>query len=436
MRCLLLLGALCGFVEPVGDAGTVEVLKTTLVALPALATSPRPRLRATQEVEGKLRLGDWRFPVLPGDPPRISTEPLGKPKLRLRDGKRFEFRLDSGDEARDVQLLFEKHAGKWWYGNANCRRLAVPGGELFLVDVNLDGEFVVGEDAWSTRAGGPLLPLTPSLRPGADELHIERLERSGEELEVRVVPFDGPAPQRAALEHLNRLRTAEGLPAVRLNQELSTGCTAHAEYLQRNAWDGRTDASDEAPQLGATRAGRSAAKHADSFLLAPRAAVDALWNTPNGRWDLADPNLLEVGLSGLPGSLSVINYRARGTHGESTSGTWRRFLPSPADGAQDQPVTTSGEAQGSAGPPILLRLALGSRDLEAYSVKLYKVSGNSRQKVGCRALPREGAAEGQRGCQPTRVLAPESNYVAVHTMVIDGEPVVVEARFRTRARDE
>ena len=116
MCSLLLIGALFGLAVPDWETRAPELLQTTLVAQPTLATSPRPRLRAAQEVGGKLSLGNWRFPIGPGDPPRVSTDPLGKPELRLRDGKRIEFRLGSGEEQREVQVLFEKRADRWLYG--------------------------------------------------------------------------------------------------------------------------------------------------------------------------------------------------------------------------------------------------------------------------------------------------------------------------------
>ena len=75
-----------------------------------------------------------------------------------------------------------------------------------------------------------------------------------------------PMPPSEALEALQRVnteRTSNGLPAVSLSSEWSSGCHAHNHYLQLNGWGPGLTAHDEDPSKpGYSAAGANAGVHA------------------------------------------------------------------------------------------------------------------------------------------------------------------------------
>lgn len=432
---LLLAGALATL-PATPPQETPQTRHSEIKAQPRLPASARRTLSGRRPLASGLRLGGFEFAVQPGHPPRVATEPDGPPRLRLKHGARHVFQLPGDPEPRAVELLFEEHDGNWFYGSASSRRFDLGPLALNLVDIDLDGLYTLQEDAWSLEPGGPLQRISADLLLGSTHYSIVGLEPSGEQLEFLSTPLEGQPIQLAFLARLNGLRAGEGLPALRLNAELSTGCTKHAAYLWANREIPDLDTSEQDARLpGASRAGRSAAKHATRLPLPSLEALEFYWESAEGRWALTDPTLVEIGISESAGTLTVIDVGSRPTHLEALSRAWRDTLPVPAPGSSGQPIgapAATGRSIRRQGPVFFLRRGTHQGELESYQFELFKVTSSSRARVSSHELPASGQWPLRLGGRAKSPLAPDARYVAVHRLVIDGEERIIEAGFRTR----
>ncbi|MFT7485137.1 MAG: hypothetical protein ACI9F9_000984 [Candidatus Paceibacteria bacterium] len=430
----LLLFAL--FVAPVQEETPSQVITSTILPLPQLATSAWNDLTPTRSLELSLVLADHDFLVQQGDPPRVATRYMGKSRQHLRHAARARFQWPDGEEWSGLELLFEHHGEDWNYGNAETRRFDLGPVTIYLIDVDLDGKYTLQEDAWSLAPGGPVQRLAPDLILGADVFHVSRLERDGTELQATRSRINGSPTQLEFLHALNLLRAEQGLPAVQVDGELSVGCTAHGNYLWLNRDQLDLDLNEEDSRLpGESRAGRSTARRSLNFRGPALQALQSMWDSPTGRWALTDPLLIEIGLSSCEQPVTVLDLQSRSTHTKTMSRRWRRFLPSPAAGSHNQSVHSEVQVNGRTqlyGPPILLRMDLQRGDLESYKLELFRLTGNSRSPLKTLPLESEHREQGLLGGIPKRALSRGTSYLAVHQLLVDGEELRVEAQFRTQ----
>lgn len=424
---------------PQDEAAAPRTFALRPVRLERLPTSPRRTLRPSQPLADGLEVAGARFAASVEDGvARIASRPGGDPTRRVRNGTVLALGPGAPNDDPEVELLFERRLGAWLWGAANARRFELGDLELCLVDVDADGAFDLLHDGWSLGVGGPLMPLAEVLLLDDRELRIQRLAQDGSELVAVENPLAGSPVQRAALARLNRLRLGEGLAAVRIETGLSEGCSLHADYLARRAWDGTGDGRDQdAGAADATRAGLAAARKSEVLALAPAAAIDELWRGLDGRLLLSDPDLATVGISASEGQVAVIDVRSRPTRREGAAVTYRDIRLSPADGSFGRPArhavngdATPVEKAAQAGPPLLLLLARGSSGLDGYELELFTDSGN-RRRVPTIPLPRSADRPGLLGGLPKRPLEPGRAYLAVHRLTVDGEVRVFEVRFTT-----
>jgi hypothetical protein len=106
-----------------------------------------------------------------------------------------------------------------------------------------------------------------------------------------------------ALDKVNTYRKLAGLPAVKLDADLSRACTSHAQYLLRNldvAEQGKINVHDEDPKLpGFSEAGRKAARQsviAQGEGGMPLEGIDLWAASYYHRVSLLDPSLTRIGV--------------------------------------------------------------------------------------------------------------------------------------------
>jgi uncharacterized protein YkwD len=141
---------------------------------------------------------------------------------------------------------------------------------------------------------------------------------------------------KKALAKVNGYRTAAGLAAVELDDELTSGCRAHARYLATNLDQPATrglGAHDEDPKLpGYTEAGQAAGKASDIAIgdYDPLNGIDAWMATLYHRVPMLEPNLKTIGFGCARGRrmgwIAVLNVgtgRARGPRPRAV------FYPAP-----------------------------------------------------------------------------------------------------------
>ncbi|MFO0863583.1 MAG: CAP domain-containing protein [Gemmataceae bacterium] len=148
---------------------------------------------------------------------------------------------------------------------------------------------------------------------------------------------------KTVVDRINEYRRKANVPEATLDDALSKGCQAHAEYLARNG-DQRDksgfDVNDESPKLpGFSELGQNAARRTDIFLSAPRPTVqiDDLMGTISRRAYLLDPALRRVGVGAAqePGRGWVTVLDVHSGRGEAGATLFSLY---PAPGQQDVPL--------------------------------------------------------------------------------------------------
>jgi len=435
----LLLLPLLGGSPPPNPTGTFD---STQVTLPSLPTSQVIGLDARRGVEEGLVIEGRRFAFeIDEDRLRVAAEPGAEPTERVRHGGTVELRWVEGGEPARREVRFERDdEGRWSWGPATARRFDLSGTPFYVIDVDLDGRYGDrGRDGWCTTLGAPLLPLGDHLNLRSRRLVLEDLAPDGSRLEARIVPLPGTSAQREALERLNLHRLGQGLPALELEPELSVGCSAHAEYLVANDWDGRTDPHDQAPRTpGATLEGRIAARVSWIRPLPLADAVEALCGSYPEAIALADPTLARIGLSDRDASPAVIDFSSRGTHRSDPTIRWRTTRLSPCDGSiyfplrfpPDSPTEPLPGAR-RMGPPLLLFLADPKAEIADYRADLFLLGSPKATRLETIAIE-DDDHPGILGALPKRPLKQNAAYRVVHHFVIDGAERKVSAVFRTK----
>jgi len=174
------------------------------------------------------------------------------------------------------------------------------------------------------------------------------------------------AAAAAALERLNHYRNQANTPPVQLDEQLSLGCQAHANYLQLNAIDLHDvglDAHNESPMLLAySTMGEAAGKSSIIYQgVTPAEAVNNWMATFYHRLGLLDINLLAVGFGSAGGYqvMDVVHGRAQG---DAIKGGVALF---PSAGMRDAPASYRQEiphpiaGDNSLGVPITVEFSGG-----------------------------------------------------------------------------
>jgi uncharacterized protein YkwD len=152
-------------------------------------------------------------------------------------------------------------------------------------------------------------------------------------------PTDREALARAVLAQVNGYRKRAGVAPVVLDEGLSRGCQAHAEYLVRNAADPSTEGvggHEEDPKLpGHSAAGRKAGLAADIAMdIEPLRAVPEWMATLFHRVPILDPDLRRIGFGAAEGERPHWRVVVDVNSGHGSD----RPVRYPADGQKDVPL--------------------------------------------------------------------------------------------------
>jgi uncharacterized protein YkwD len=257
-------------------------------------------------------------------------------------------------------------------------------------------------------------------------------------------PFPGKRPQ-AALGRFNELRKAAGLPPITLDESLTRGCQAHAEYLGRNLAAGKDrPLNTEDPSLpGYTKEGKEAAERAAIRLNSPdtpEAGVDWLFTSILNRNLALNPTMKAIGIGVSPqgrGHVWVINMpplRKRGDGGP---------IAYPGNGQTGVPVyfgrelseVQPGAPRGAqAGFPVTLSFFPLTKLTEVQAT-LRDREGNEVEHLTStpeKKLPGTGAYA-QVVLVPKKPLAYGAAYTAEVSLLADGKPVTRKWTFTAEA---
>lgn len=263
-----------------------------------------------------------------------------------------------------------------------------------------------------------------------------------------LAPLAGSKSQVAATVAINRLRTSQGLPPVRLDDALSAGCTAHAKYLALNGWTGRTNPhSQNLGPKGASPEGAASAARSIVGGGAPDAAIEGFWRTYYHRICLMSPLLRRIGLNAEPPDLSVVDVAGgygdqvgipgAGKAGEADPAdkAWEFPILVPADGSVGLPLQAVAEMPadpvtnfGQRGIPLMAFFPPGAT-VTAFEGVLEDAGRGVRLPV-LKADP--GDVPFVRGAVPEKPLHGKTWYRATFTWTVDGKPGKRAIRFRTQ----
>ena len=400
-----------------------------------LAEPPHSQLAAGHPVhalEKELSIGGATFAVArEGGRLRVAPEPGLAASAEITPGKPVRFSWTEGDAKRGVLLTFardEAAAWSWWASEAVKFRIA--GEDFRLYDGDGDGLYGdAAKDEWSTGDTDQAMPLARRIPLGASLVSIRSIDPDGGRIVAETSALPGTPSQVAAVVLVNRLRASNGLPPVLLDGDLSAACTAHANYLAGNAWDGHSNphAQDLGPK-GASPAGAAAAVRSVIQDDPPDVALRDCWRTFYHRVGLMGPALDRIGVNAEPPLLTVVDV-ARG-YGEGVKVTgvgvireltgedwpWTDPVFVPADGSAGLPVAASPEMPKGPVPD------LGSRGTPLMAL----FRGTSRVtgfKGTLEELRKDGAA-------PVPVLLADSSLYAFAFGIVPAAPLRPRASYR------
>ncbi|MFT4513834.1 MAG: hypothetical protein ACI89X_000902 [Planctomycetota bacterium] len=443
MRKLALACLLLSLALPAQETAAARD-STLLITTPGILTdAPRTQLKGRPahwplRAEDGFELGDSHFRVrIGGSSLAIAMLAGSAPHKTVRSGKSYALRYRvGGGQQRTMNVGFvREHDKTWSWYCADVRVVTLGKQKIRLVDANADGRFSMLKDGYLVPGARTVCPLAESMVIGASEVHILTLADNGEHLRVAELALPGSRSQLEGLQTINRLRASNGLPGVTLAEDLSVGCTAHAQYLVVNNWDGATSPhTEEARSTGFSKQGAEAAMRSLIMKESHVAAVPSYWRTWFHRRHIMDPVLARVGINAEPEEISVIDVLAKDL--ERIAWSWPVCVP--ADGAIDIPVAALREMPsepvkelGSRGFPImaLYRRSPGD-DIEFEGTLVSMIKGRARKVrtlVGDRGkFPR------LYGIVPEKPLRPATDYVATLEWRAGAEVTRRVIRFRTR----
>ncbi|MCE9584308.1 MAG: CAP domain-containing protein [Planctomycetes bacterium] len=249
------------------------------------------------------------------------------------------------------------------------------------------------------------------------------------------------------LEKVNAYRKLAGQPAVKMDEELSKGCRAHAEYLKTNEGQPSTQGlgahKEDAKLPGYTIEGEKAGGSADISFEDPVPSIDGLMATLFHRVPLLDPGLEKIGFGAIHGDKGwyvVVDVMSGRKGGGKATGKGPQPVLYPRDKQKDVPHEFSGELpnpipddkDGRAGYPITAQFPGGIPVKEA-SVGLKDADG---KLLDCWVSSPEKPADAryQRNticAMPKDVLKPGATYTVMMAAKVGGRPWSAEWKFTT-----
>lgn len=438
LACLLLSLAL-----PAQDDPATHDSKLLMTTAGKLTDAPRSQLKDRPahwplRSEDGLVLGESQFRVrIVGSAMAIALQAGSVPRKTVRSGKCYALRYQfAAGRERTMNVGFvREHDKTWSWYCADVRVVSLAQQRIRLVDANGDGRYTMQEDGYLVPGARTVCPLTDTLVLGATEVQILTLADNGMHLRVAERQLPGSNSQLTALRTINRLRAENGLLGVTLAEDLSAGCTAHAQYLAANDWSDATDPhAEEALGSGYSKQGAEAALRSVIMKVPHDSAIPAYWRTWIYRRHMMDPVLSRVGISAEPVGVSVIDVLAR----DLERITWSWPVTVPADGAIDVPIAAKCETPvepvknlSTRGFPImaLFRKSPG-HDIKFQGTLVSRIKGRARQvrtMIGDR-----GKFPLLYGIVPEKPLRPATDYVATLEWRVGTEVTRRVIRFRTR----
>ena len=221
---------------------------------------------------------------------------------------------------------------------------------------------------------------------------------------------------------------------------LCANCTAHADYLRRQSWDGDTDPhSQEAGSEGATPGGEQAAQRSVICKGPVADVLDGFLDTYYHRILFMAPGLRHIGINDHPDDLTVIDVAEGMGARWPTAAGWSSPVFSPAPGARGVPTAAAGEAPrepvtrlDTRGLPLMVLFDFVDHDWpKDFSGKLFVKKGGREVEVP--ALPADPWRYlSIRGIVPEMKLLPKSQYRAVFTWTQHGKAATQVVDFTTR----
>ena len=391
-------------------------------------------------LDGNLRLSGVSFSMsVKKGRLRVATAPGKEPGTTVRSGKTAAFSWREGKDKRKVTLRFVRDDDDLWsYHNAEALNFSVGGVPFQLIDCDGDGAFGDFErDGYRAYGSNVICPLVPELVLGRNHLVLHALSPNGKELSATLVPLDATPQQLETVERINRLRSVHGLPAVRLDEELSAACTSHARYLELHNWTGLTNPHGQTlgPE-GASPEGEAAAKSSVIDKMLPGRSIDGFWRSYYHRIALMGPTLSKVGVNAEPAGIAVVDVvDGYGARAETWPGSEPVFVP--ADGAVGVATTARGELPSepvpdlaSRGFPLMISFPSYRREVTGFSGRLEEVSGKRYVDVPV-LLAEQGDYDWAFGIVPEKPLGRSKSYRATFTYTQDDATVIRTVRFET-----
>ncbi len=249
------------------------------------------------------------------------------------------------------------------------------------------------------------------------------------------------------LEKVNAWRKLAGQAPVKLDEELSKGCLAHAEYMKANKdhpSQKGLGAHDEDPKLpGYTPEGAKAGKSSDISFSEPVASIDGLMATLFHRVPLLEPGLDRIGFGAASGDDAwyvVVDVMSGVKGGKKPPGKGPQPVLFPRDKQKDVPLEFGGEMpnpipedrDGRAGFPVTAQFPQGIPVKEA-SVGLRDAEGKLVECwVSTPEKPADARYQRNTVCAiPKDVLKPGATYTMSMAAKVGGKPWSAEWKFTT-----
>ncbi|HEX6861681.1 MAG TPA: CAP domain-containing protein [Thermoanaerobaculia bacterium] len=343
-------------------------------------------------------------------------------------------------ETRETVLRFRQdRRGDWHVHNAVTIQHSLRGSILRLVDCNVNGDFnEPGMDGYCVGDSDTVMPLQERLLLEDRVVEIDSLSADGVRLSARVAPVEGSPQQLEALARINRLRSANGLPAVELDLQLSRACTAHAEYLELHDWSGLTNPHDQTLGTeGASEEGREAARRSTITRARPADSIADFWNTYYHRIPLMSPVLARIGVNERPAHLAVVDVG--GAFEQSPKQPWPWSLPIsvPSPGAVGFPTNARSELPdepvpdlASRGCPLILVFPRGHPPLTSFSGTLRRLERGEAHELPV-LVADQGLYTFAYGLVPEQPLKAGSDHEAIFSFTLGGESRELVVPFRT-----
>ncbi|MEE8105693.1 MAG: CAP domain-containing protein [Planctomycetota bacterium] len=272
--------------------------------------------------------------------------------------------------------------------------------ELIVVDVDGDGSFdEAGVDGWCLRGSPFLFPFEDPIVVGGD-----RIELSTDDGVATFEFAEAPARDtKAMLAGCNRLRMAQGLPPLGLDEPRARGCQNHAAYMDRHGiTKTESPAHDEYTDEGAAAAKQALVMRAAN----PATAAAAIFRSfPNRIW-LFHARLDRVGI-GV--TANHIAFDIAAPLSRSRRPVWPVVLPVPnSTGNPTALYKTRPALFDGAGNGLPITLQFPSAEIRGVTAELRRKSERGKQVGVLVSWPEKPAARAITGNAESICIIPKS----------------------------